>query len=29
MPNGRPVRGSIDAGLDEPYGLPIELMQTT
>ena len=29
MPYGRPVRGSIDAGLDEPNGLPSELTQTT
>ena len=28
-PYGRPVAGSIDTGLDEPNGLPSELMQTT
>ena len=29
VPYGRPVRGSIDTGLEEPNGLPSELMQTT
>jgi hypothetical protein len=29
MPNGRPVRGSMDAGPDEPNGLPSELTHTT
>ena len=29
MPYGRPVRGSIEAGPDEPNGLPSELTQTT
>jgi hypothetical protein len=27
--NGRRVRGSIDAGLDDPNGLPIEFTQIT
>src|SRR5512143_1764324 len=29
MPYGRPVDGSIEAGLDEPNGLPSEFTQTT
>ena len=29
MPYGRPVRGSIEAGPEEPNGLPSELTQTT